>query len=255
VSPEAVRCRSVLSPLTRLDGHGCAFSPTCSWRAPSAALPGSPGRSTLARKLARLPAVVQRVAPAVTQPSASDALAGWRRDRHWPLLPPPLPRGTYCAVLGVLACYGLHRAALLLLWLRTRRARAVLPAGAAWLIVTVQLPLYNERYVAERLLRAVGELDYPHDRLEVQVLDDSNDDTAALVASVVAQLAAGGLEIHHLRRGERRGYKAGALAAGLARARGELLCVFDADFVPAPDFLRRTVPWFADPCVGMVQAR
>ena len=121
--------------------------------------------------------------------------------------------------------------------------------------MTVQLPLYNERCVVERLLDAVGALDYPADRLEIQVLDDSTDETSALAAAAVERLRARGLAVAHLRRAHRRGFKAGALAAGLEAARGELIAVFDADFVPPPGFLTATVPSFADPAVGMVQAR
>jgi hypothetical protein len=127
------------------------------------------------------------------------------------------------------------------------------PAGS-WPRVLVQLPIYNERYVAQRLIGAVAELDYPSERLEIQVLDDSTDDTTALVAETVGALRGGGLDIRHLRRFTREGYKAGALAQGLRHSDAELVAVFDADFVPSPDFLRRTVPELADPTVGMVQA-
>jgi cellulose synthase/poly-beta-1,6-N-acetylglucosamine synthase-like glycosyltransferase len=127
---------------------------------------------------------------------------------------------------------------------------------ASWPTVTVQLPVYNERYVVERLIAAVAALDYPRDRLEVQVLDDSTDATVAAVARSVANARAAGLDIVHVRRAARRGFKAGALASGLAAARGELIAIFDADFVPPPDFLRRTVPYLAaDPALGCVQAR
>jgi cellulose synthase/poly-beta-1,6-N-acetylglucosamine synthase-like glycosyltransferase len=169
---------------------------------------------------------------------------------------PAVVLGVYYGILTVLALYGVHRAVLLARWRRTRRLACTPPP---WPDppprVTVQLPLYNERFVAERLLRAVAGLDYPRDRLEVQVLDDSTDDTSDCVAGVVAELVAAGLDIRHTRRRGRAGYKAGALAAGMQSARGELLCIFDADFVPPADFLRRTVPWFADPAIGMVQAR
>jgi len=125
--------------------------------------------------------------------------------------------------------------------------------------VTVQLPLYNERYVASRLIDAVCRLDYPPDKLEIQVLDDSTDDTREIVAAEVARRRAEGVPIRHLHRTDRTGFKAGALAAGLEAAKGELIAVFDADFVPGPDFLRRAVPHFADPRVGprvgMVQGR
>ncbi|HVP39767.1 MAG TPA: glycosyltransferase [Candidatus Saccharimonadales bacterium] len=121
--------------------------------------------------------------------------------------------------------------------------------------VTVQLPLHNERYVVRRLIQAVAALDYPRERLEIQVLDDSTDDTTAAAEACAAQLRARGHRVEVLHRAGRAGFKAGALAAGLARARGELLAVFDADFVPPADFLRRVLPHFSDPRVGMVQAR
>jgi len=109
--------------------------------------------------------------------------------------------------------------------------------------------------VLERLLRAVASFDYPRDRLDVQVLDDSTDDTSDIAARVVAELAAEGLDIHHVRRPHRSGYKAGALRDGMASARGELIAIFDADFVPQPEFLRETVPLLAQERVGLVQAR
>jgi cellulose synthase/poly-beta-1,6-N-acetylglucosamine synthase-like glycosyltransferase len=169
---------------------------------------------------------------------------------------PDLVLGAYYATLCVLAVYGLHRAVLLVRWARTRHLpNAPESSSEHWPLVTVQLPLYNERYVAERLLRAVARLDYPPDRLEIQVLDDSDDDTTLHVRRIVAELRAVGLDIHHVRREQRLGFKAGALAAGLETARGDLICIFDADFVPEADFLRRTVPFLADPGVGMVQAR
>ncbi|HEV8578308.1 MAG TPA: glycosyltransferase [Thermoanaerobaculia bacterium] len=160
----------------------------------------------------------------------------------------------YYSVLAVLSIYGLHRLVLVALYLRTRRRAAPLPADpAAWPVVTVQLPLYNEMYVAERLIDAVCGLDYPAERLEIQVLDDSTDETREIVARAVAAQRDRGVDIHHLHRSNRTGFKAGALAAGLAQARGELIAIFDADFVPSPDFLRRSVPYFADPQRGMVQ--
>ncbi|HUF79043.1 MAG TPA: cellulose synthase family protein [Thermoanaerobaculia bacterium] len=162
----------------------------------------------------------------------------------------------YYLILGVLALYGLHRLVLVSVWWRNRhRGRPAPPPPSDWPRVTVQLPLYNELYVAERLIAAVCAFDYPRNRLEVQVLDDSTDETRELVARAVERARAQGLDVHHLHRTDRAGYKAGALAAGLERAAGELVAVFDADFVPAPDFLRRTVPWFSDPGIGMVQAR
>jgi cellulose synthase/poly-beta-1,6-N-acetylglucosamine synthase-like glycosyltransferase len=162
----------------------------------------------------------------------------------------------YYLVLAVLAFYGAHRLAMVAIFLAHRRGASSTPAPPkVWPRVTVQLPIYNERYVAGRLIDAVARLDYPRDRLEVQVLDDSTDDTSELVAERVAFWRARGLDLQHVRRGTRDGFKAGALAEGLTRASGELLAVFDADFVPAPDFLARVVPQFVDPGVGVVQAR
>lgn len=121
--------------------------------------------------------------------------------------------------------------------------------------VTVQLPVFNERYVVDRLIDAAAAIDYPADRLEIQVLDDSTDDTVDLVAASVARWAARGVDIRHVRRADREGFKAGALRDGLRGARGELVAIFDADFVPPADVLRRTVPFFDDAGVGLVQAR
>jgi cellulose synthase/poly-beta-1,6-N-acetylglucosamine synthase-like glycosyltransferase len=119
----------------------------------------------------------------------------------------------------------------------------------------VQLPLYNERFVAERLLDAVADLRWPREKLDIQVLDDSTDDTGDIVAARAAYWEGEGVAVTLLRRQQRYGYKAGALAHGLERARGDLIAVFDADFLPPPDFLLRTIPWFNAPDVGMVQAR
>lgn len=121
--------------------------------------------------------------------------------------------------------------------------------------VTVQLPIYNELYTVERLLGAVARLDYPRDRLEIQLLDDSNDATRGVASRAVARLRSGGINVVHITRSNRAGFKAGALGAGLAAAQGELLAIFDADFVPQPDFLRHVVPEFEDPTVGCVQTR
>jgi cellulose synthase/poly-beta-1,6-N-acetylglucosamine synthase-like glycosyltransferase len=123
-------------------------------------------------------------------------------------------------------------------------------------VVTVQVPLRNEKYVAERVLRAVCALDWPRDRLEVQVLDDSDDETVAIVDRVVAELSGAGHRIAVVRRGGRAGYKAGALVEGLRTARGAYIAIFDADCVPPADFLRRLMPLLlADPGLAFVQAR
>ena len=122
-------------------------------------------------------------------------------------------------------------------------------------MVTVQLPIYNELYVAERVIKAACRLDYPASRLEIQVLDDSTDETADLIAHVVDECRRAGVNIVHLHRTERTGYKAGALADGLAVARGEFAAIFDADFVPPQNFLRETIGEFADPNIAFVQGR
>ncbi|WP_236647174.1 cellulose synthase family protein [Hymenobacter busanensis] len=121
--------------------------------------------------------------------------------------------------------------------------------------MTVQLPVYNELNVVERVIDAAAALDYPPDRLHIQVLDDSTDESVALAAARVAQHQAQGLRISHVRRPSRQGYKAGALRHGLDETDGEFIAIFDADFVPDPDFLRRTLPYFDSPEVGVVQTR
>src|SRR5258707_99971 len=154
-----------------------------------------------------------------------------------------------------LFAYGLNM--LYLSW-RSFRVRPFQPAlveRGAEPRVAVQLPIYNERYVAERIIDAAPRLDWPRDRLEVQVLDDSDDETAAIVAASVAGWRRRGVRIEHIRRAGRAGYKAGALAHGLELTDAGLVAVFDADFVPGRDFLRRLAGSFADPSVGFVQAR
>lgn len=121
--------------------------------------------------------------------------------------------------------------------------------------VTVQVPVYNERNVVGRILDAVGALRWPADRLQVQVIDDSTDDTSTVVAEELAALRERGIDVEHIQRPERDGYKAGAVERGLETATGEFVALFDADFVPAPDFLMETVPHFAAPEVGCVQTR
>jgi len=121
--------------------------------------------------------------------------------------------------------------------------------------VTVQLPLYNEWHVVDRLIEASGKLDWPKELLEIQVLDDSTDDTVLVVTKKVKQLRSHGIDIVHLHRNDRNGFKAGALAKGYETSKGEFLAVFDADFVPQPDFLKRVIPYFENNRVAFVQAR
>jgi cellulose synthase/poly-beta-1,6-N-acetylglucosamine synthase-like glycosyltransferase len=166
----------------------------------------------------------------------------------------------YCSVLIVLCTYGAHRALLVYqCWLHRRRIavgeRRVDIAEAALPTVTVQLPIFNEATVAARLIAATGKLDYPLDKLEIQVLDDSTDETVRIAREAVEALVALGVNAQHVRRPTRHGYKAGALDYGLDSATGELIAIFDADFVPQADFLRQVVGHFQDSRIGMVQTR
>lgn len=140
-------------------------------------------------------------------------------------------------------------------WRHRHRRISTPPDPPEWPDVLVQLPVYNERHVVERLIAAAAALDYPPDHLTIQILDDSTDDTSAIIQRWLDGHQTQGVDIQHVRRESRRGYKAGALAAGLAASGAELVAIFDADFVPRPDFLRRMVPHFADQWVGMAQAR
>jgi len=154
-----------------------------------------------------------------------------------------------------LFAYGTNLIYLSLRAARMPRLAEAAPVSGEEPTVAVQLPIYNERYVAQRVIDAAAGLDWPRDRVEVQVLDDSDDETVAIVADRVAHWRGRGLSISHLRREVRTGYKAGALAAGLAATDAELIAIFDADFFPTPDFLRRSAGSLADPGVGFVQAR
>jgi len=136
-----------------------------------------------------------------------------------------------------------------------RRTREATGMGESAPLVTIQLPLYNEPLVVQRLLRAVAGVDWPADRLQVQILDDSDDETPGEVSRHLHLFRDRGISVEHLRRSNRDGYKAGALQEGLESASGTFIALFDADFIPPADFLRRTVPFFRDPDVGMVQGR
>jgi cellulose synthase/poly-beta-1,6-N-acetylglucosamine synthase-like glycosyltransferase len=162
----------------------------------------------------------------------------------------------YFIVLVILASYGLHRYWLVYTYFKNRdNVPGPPPALAEWPKVTIQLPIYNERYVTERLIEAVAHFDYTRELLDVQVLDDSTDETQQVASACVERYQALGLPIRYLHRDNRTGYKAGALAAGLESATGEFVAIFDADFLPSPDFLRRTLPYFADPKIAMTQTR
>lgn len=136
-----------------------------------------------------------------------------------------------------------------------REATPPFAPPAVWPAVTVQLPIYNERYVVERLIDAVAAFDYPMEKLQIQVLDDSDDETVALIAAKVVFYQGQGFNIAHVRRPHRSGFKAGALQYGLGQATGEFIAIFDADFLPTPDYLLITLPGFDHPRVGVVQTR
>lgn len=162
----------------------------------------------------------------------------------------------YVIIVLWLSLYGFNAIWLTILYLRHRRDQTPMGQFDEWPAVTVQVPIYNERYVVERVIDAVAALDYPRDRLQIQILDDSTDDTTALARARVDSHQARGVDITLIHRDDRQGFKAGALRHGLAHARGEFIALFDADFVPAPDFLKRMLPAFAgQPQVGFVQAR
>jgi cellulose synthase/poly-beta-1,6-N-acetylglucosamine synthase-like glycosyltransferase len=167
-----------------------------------------------------------------------------------------LTLAAYFFVLLILAVYGWHRYYIVYLYMKNRdREPKAGPQLSPLPVVTVQLPLYNEMYVADRLITSVCELDYPRELLEIQVLDDSTDETCAIAERAVKRFAAQGLDIKYIHRTDRSGYKAGALEAGLRVARGGFVAIFDADFQPNADFLLRLLPHFGDAKVGMVQAR
>lgn len=138
---------------------------------------------------------------------------------------------------------------------KKKKSRNPIPELSTYPLVTVQLPVFNEKYVIERLIDSVAELDYPKEKLEIQVLDDSLDETTALAAEKIRMLKDAGINIALIRREKREGFKAGALDYGLKSAKGEFIAIFDADFIPEPDFLKKTLPHFQDPGVGVVQTR
>jgi cellulose synthase/poly-beta-1,6-N-acetylglucosamine synthase-like glycosyltransferase len=170
--------------------------------------------------------------------------------------PETLTLVSYFFVLSILGIYGWHRYFIVYQYLKHRdQVPGAPPAVSEWPVVTIQLPIYNEMYVVDRLVDSVSAIDYPIELLEIQVLDDSTDETREIAELVVRRQAARGFDIKYIHRTNRVGYKAGALEAGLQSARGEFVAIFDADFVPPSDFLRRTVPHFRDPRLAVVQAR
>ncbi|MGB9282503.1 MAG: cellulose synthase family protein, partial [Candidatus Sulfotelmatobacter sp.] len=163
----------------------------------------------------------------------------------------------YFIVLILLAGYGMHRYVLVYLYYKHKKNRTTEPASRFVELprITVQLPIFNEQYVVERLLDSICKLKYPREKLDIQVLDDSTDETVDVARNLVERYAALGNPISYHHRSSREGFKAGALAEGLKTANGEFVAIFDADFTPPEDFLLRTIHHFSDPKIGMVQTR
>src|SRR5258708_38897249 len=174
-------------------------------------------------------------------------------------LPETLILVLYFFVLSILAIYGWHRYYLVYLYMKNRgnAPDPALPPPALGDLprVTIQLPIYNEMYVADRLIDAVCEMDYPRELLEIQVLDDSTDETTDIAELAVRRHASRGFDITYVHRIARRGYTAGALEAGLKLPKAHFIAIFHPNFVPPPDFLLKTLPHFSDAKVAMVQAR
>lgn len=163
----------------------------------------------------------------------------------------------YFIVLIILAAYGAHRYWLVYLYYKNKKNKTTEPAARFDELprVTVQLPIFNEQYVVDRLLDAICKLDYPREKLDIQLLDDSTDETVAVARELVERYAALGHPVYYLHRENRAGYKAGALEEGLKTAKGEFVAIFDADFVPPTDFLMKCIHHFTNPKIGMVQTR
>ena len=162
----------------------------------------------------------------------------------------------YYLILFVCAIYGIHRFFLLCLYYKYKRSD-IKPESHFHTLprVTIQLPVFNEMYVVERLLDATSTIDYPKEKMEIQILDDSTDETSGILKTKADELRRNGYSVSYLHREDRKGYKAGALDEGLKQATGEFIAIFDADFVPQEDFLQKTVHHFTDETIGMIQLR
>jgi len=162
----------------------------------------------------------------------------------------------YFVLLGILSIFGAHRYGLIYLYLKNKK-NAPKPAGSFAQLprVTIQLPIFNERYVVERLIEAMARIDYPPELLDIQVLDDSTDETVMVASRLVSEAARSGCPISYHHRGNREGFKAGALAEGMKTAKGEFIAIFDSDFVPPPQVIRQMIHYFTDPKVAVVQGR
>lgn len=181
------------------------------------------------------------------------------QEHYWSHFVSKIIMAIYFICLILIFFYSVLQLSLAIAYVRTKKKRDELKTPAFDLDkapkVTVQLPMFNELYVAERIIDTVSKFDYPRDKFQIQVLDDSTDETQEIVAKKVAEVAATGINIQHIHRTDRTGYKAGALDDAMDKVEGEFIAIFDADFVPDPDFLMKTIPWFQDEKIGVVQTR
>ncbi|TQV88123.1 glycosyltransferase [Aliikangiella coralliicola] len=159
-------------------------------------------------------------------------------------------------MLAILCLFGIHRLSMVVRWIFYRKMTAIKPKAFSTLPrVTVQIPLYNERLVAQRIVDAVAQIDYPHDKLQIQIVDDSTDETSQLVATAVEKYAKQGLDINHVHRVNRKGFKAGALKDAMKSATGDFIAIFDADFIPSPSIIKDTIDHFNNEKLAMIQFR
>lgn len=159
-------------------------------------------------------------------------------------------------LLGILCLFGIHRLSMVIRWLFYKNSKINKPDSFSQLPkVTVQIPLFNERFVAKRVIEAIVKIDYPSDKLQLQIVDDSTDETKDIVAKEVAYFAAKGINIQHVHRTNRQGFKAGALKEAMESVSGEFIAIFDADFIPYPSIIKETIDQFTDNKVAMVQFR
>ena len=181
------------------------------------------------------------------------------KEHYWSHLTAKIILFLYAFCLFLIFYYSVVQVSLAAAYVRSRKKRALEIAPLFDITnapkVTVQLPMYNEMYVAERIIDTTAELDYPRDKFQIQVLDDSTDETKEIIANKVKELAAKGIDIIHIHRTDRTGYKAGALDSAMDKVSGEFIALFDADFVPDTDFLLKTIPYFQDEKIGVVQTR
>jgi cellulose synthase/poly-beta-1,6-N-acetylglucosamine synthase-like glycosyltransferase len=181
------------------------------------------------------------------------------QEHFWSHLLGKIILGLYGLCLLLVFFYSVLQLSLALAYVKNKRKKTVdikpVFDPAKTPKVTIQLPMYNELYVAERIIETISNFDYPSDKLQIQVLDDSTDETKDVIAKKVAEVAARGINIQHIHRVDRTGYKAGALDAAMDRVEGDFIAIFDADFIPDPDFLQKTMPYFQDAKIGVVQTR